>query len=209
MTSFRNTAVMALLTASLAIHVFAQNPGKPWNFPDFTATQVFHSDKYEMAMKVYHSDCSVRVERTAAISTLYATADQKVYDLTTYPDGSHQCVSMRPDQAKMLPSPLELLYGTKVKRIGKGTEVVDGHKCKVETAQVTRSDGSVIESKVWEAEDLKGAPVKIESHLPEITLTAVYRDIVLGTPGKALFTPPDKCTSYEHMGQVVEQEIIR
>jgi hypothetical protein len=28
---------------------------------------------------------------------------------------------------------------------------------------------------------------------------------VLGTPDKALFAPPDKCTPFEKMGQVVEK----
>jgi hypothetical protein len=163
-----------------------------------------------MPMKVYRSGSSVRVEMTATITTLYMPASHKVYSLTTYPDGSHQCVVMRPDQAGMMPSPLELLFGTKVKKTPAGTEVVEGHKCKVEIAVVTEPDGKTVESKVWEAEDLKGVPVKIESQHPGgAHLTAVYRDIVLGTPDKALFTPPNKCTPFEKMGQVVEHKVYR
>lgn len=144
------------------------------------------------------------------MTTLYMPASSKVYNLTVYPDGSRQCVVMRPDQAKMLPSPLELLNGTIAKRNSAGTEVVEGHASKIESVVVTRPDGRTIESKVWEAEDLQGVPVKIESQLPEgLKLTAVYRDIVLGTPEKALFTPPVKCTPFEKMGQVVEQKIIK
>ena len=41
-----------------------------WNFPDFTATQVFPSRRADLTMKVYRSGSSVRVERSAAISTL-------------------------------------------------------------------------------------------------------------------------------------------
>jgi len=205
----RNTALLAFVMLSLGIHVSAQNAESSWKFSDFSATQVFHTSKYDISMKVYRSGSSVRVERTSAIATLYMPASNSVYNLTEYPDGSHQCVVMRPDQAKMLPSPLELLNGTKVKRSSAGTEVVDGHKCTVEIASVTRSDGKTIESKVWEAEDLDGVPVKIESQLAEAKLTAIYRDIVLGTPDKALFTPPSKCTPYEKMGQVVQQQVIK
>ena len=87
-----------------------------WSFPDFTATQVFQSRRADLTMKVYRSGSSVRVERSAAISTLYGPVSGKVYNLTTYPDKSHQCVSMNPAQAKMLPSPLELILGRIVKR---------------------------------------------------------------------------------------------
>jgi hypothetical protein len=188
--------------------VNAQNEAKhdaaQWDFPDFTANQIFPSN-YNLSMKVYRSGPNVRMERSAAWSTLYLNSTQKVYNLTSYPDGSHQCVVLRPDQVKMLPSPLELLNGTKVKRTPAGTEVVEGHNCKVETVVVTRVTGETIESKVWEAEDLKGIPVKIESQLPGSKLTAVYHDIVVGPSDAALFTAPEKCTPFEKMGQVVEQ----
>jgi len=179
-----------------------------WTFPDFSATQVFESRRTNMEIKIYRSGSSVRVERSAAMSTLYVPSKSKVYNLTTYPDHSHQCVVMNPDQAKMLPSPLELLQGKDLKRTPAGTEVVQGHLCNIENVVVTRPDGKTIESKVWEAQDLQGVPVKIESHLEDITLSAFYRDIALGTPDQALFTIPEKCTPIEKMGQVVEVKIL-
>ena len=180
-----------------------------WSFPDFSATQVFQSRKADMSMKVYHSGSSVRVERSAALSTLYVPASGKVYNFTTYPDKSHQCVVMKPDQAKVLPSPLELLQGSDLKRTPAGREVIDGHTCTVENVVVTRPDGKTVASKVWEAEDLKGIPVRIESHIGEITLAAVYRDISIGVADPPLFTIPEKCTPFEKMGQVVEQTTLR
>jgi hypothetical protein len=179
------------------------------NFPDFSATQVFESRKAIMAMKVYLSGDSVRVDRSAALSTVYMPSKSKVYNLTTYPDHSHQCVVMKPEEAKMLPSPLELLHGSNVKRTAAGTEVVEGHPCTVEKVVVTRPDGNTVESKVWEAQDLKGVPVKIESHIGEVTLSAFYHDISLGRPDHALFTIPEKCTPLEKMGQVVEEKLIK
>ncbi len=180
-----------------------------WNFPDFSATQVFPSRKADFAMKVYYSGTSVRVERSAALSTIYMPSSSKVYNFTTYPDHSHQCVAMKPDQAKMLPSPLELLQGSNLQRTAIGTEVVEGHPTKVETVTVTRPDGTTVQSKVWEAEELQGIPVKIESHIGELTLTAVYRDISIAAPDAALFAVPDKCTPFEKMGQVAEQTTLR
>jgi hypothetical protein len=199
----RGAAVIVLASATL---VHGQSGAASWDFPDFSGTQVLQTAKFDMPMKTYRLGSSVRVERTAAWSSLYIPSTGKVYNLTSYPDGSHQCVVMKTEQAKMPPSPLEeLLSGTKVERTAAGTEVVEGHTCKVENVVVTRVDGSTVESKVWEAEDLKGIPVKIESHFPHAKLTAVYRDVVLGAPDKALFTPPDKCTPLEKMGQVVEK----
>jgi hypothetical protein len=200
----RITTTAFALTAGALAH--GQNA---WNFPDFSATQVFESQKANMSMKVYLSGSSVRVERTATISTLYVPSKSKVYDLTVYPDHSHQCVVMKPEQAGMLPSPLELLQGSDVERTLVGSEVVEGHPTKVEDVVVTQPDGRTIKSRVWEAQDLKGIPVKIESHFGEITLSAVYRDISLSPPDPGLFAAPAKCTAFENMWQVAEQKTVK
>ena len=199
---------LGIITFMLAFGALAHGQNT-LEFPDFSATQVFPSSKADMEMKVYRSGSSVRVERSAALSTLYVPSSSKVYNLTTYPDNSHQCVVMKPDQARMLPSPLELLEGPVVKRAPVGTEFVDGHACQVENVVVTRPDGKTVESKVWEAEDLKGIPVRIESRISGVTLTAVYRDISVNAPDHALFTIPEKCTPFENMGQVVEQTTLK
>src|SRR5437588_6599317 len=144
------------------------NAQDAWNFPDFSANQVFQSRRADLTMKVYRSGSSVRLERGSALTTLYTPASRKVYNLTVYPDQSRQCVAMKPEQAKMLPSPLELIQGRIVKRTAAGSEVVDGHPSKIENVTVVEADGKTIESKVWEAEDLKGIPVKIESYVDGI-----------------------------------------
>jgi hypothetical protein len=180
-----------------------------WSFPDFTATQVFELRRADLTMKVYRAGSSVRVERSAAISTLYVPTSSKVYNLTTYPDKSHQCVSMNPEQAKMIPSPLELIQGRIVKRVAAGSEMVEGHTTKIEDVSVIEPDGKTVESRVWEAEDLHGVPVKIESHVDQVTLRAVYRDVVVGSPDEKLFSVPDRCTPFEKMGQVAEARVLK
>jgi hypothetical protein len=204
--SFNKVLVLGWLTLFFGGFVNAQDG---WNFPDFSASQVFESRRADIAMKVYRSGSSVRVERSGALSTLYVPVKSEVYNLTVYPDHSRQCVAMKPEQAKMLPSPLELIQGKILKRIAAGSDVVEGHPVKVETVIVAQPDGKTIESKVWEAEDLKGIPVKIESHIDEITLRAVYRDIVIGVPDEALFTIPDPCTPFEKMFQVAETRNLK
>lgn len=205
---FRQLFYRITITAFLLAAAALAHGQDAWNFPDFSATQVFESRKTTFSMKVYLSGSSVRVERSAAISTLYVPSKSKVYNFTTYPDQSHQCVVMKPEQAKMLPSPLELLEGSGLKRTPAGEEAVEGHPCKVENIVATQPDGRTIESKVWEAEDLKGIPVRIESHIGDITLAAVYRDISIG-PDRDLFTIPARCTPFEQMGQVAERKTLK
>ena len=203
------------LFAKFLIAVFAVVSGSSVHaqdelrFPDFFATQSFESHKGSMSMKVYYSGSSVLVERSTALSTLYVPGENKVYNLTSYPDHSHQCVVMKPEQAKMLPSPLELLQGTNMKRAAAGTDTIDGHPCNIENIIVTRPDGSTIASRVWEAQDLKGVPVRIESHIGEITLSAVYRDVSFDTLDQSLFRISESCTPLEKMGQVVEGKTLR
>jgi len=120
---FGNLTIVAFI---LAFSALTQGQDA-WSFPDFSATQVFESRKADMAMKIYHSGSSVRVERSGALSTLYVPSSSKVYNFTTYPDQSHQCVVMKPEQAKMLPSPLELLQGSNLKRTSAGTDVIISH----------------------------------------------------------------------------------
>jgi hypothetical protein len=195
--------ILVLLFSSL---VYGQDA---WDFPDFSATQVLQSSQADMSMKVYRLGSSVRIERSGALSTLYVPAKGKVYNFTVYPDHSRQCVAMNPQQARMLPSPLELLQGKNLKRTPAGTQVAEGHSCTVENVVVTQADGTTIKSKVWEADDLKGVPVKIESYLDGVTLQAVYRDITIGAPSDTLFIVPGRCTAFEKMGQVAEVRTLR
>jgi hypothetical protein len=187
----------------------ASQAANAWDFPDFSATQIFGGKTSDMPMKVYRSGSSVRVERSGALSTLYIPAEGMVYNFTTYPDQSHQCTRMKPQQAKMLPSPLELIQGVSVQRTPIGTDEKQGHPCKVETVVATQSDGSSVESKVWEAEDLEGIPVRIESKFPDMTLSAVYQDISIGAPDAGLFAIPGRCTPLENMGQVAEKKTLK
>jgi hypothetical protein len=81
----------------------------------------------------------------------------------------------------MAPGPLELLFGSKVKRTVESSEVVEGHTRKAEKVVGRRYNDRVQGSGVQE---LNGVPVKIISHHPS---GATFTD-------KALLSPPDKCT---------------
>jgi hypothetical protein len=207
--------LLALLVLSSAlVHGQAIKGDAPgtggWNFPDFSGTQVFVSAGREMTAKIYRSGTMVRIDHSASLATLYVPARSRVYRLTKYPNGSRQCVVMRNEQAKMLPSPIEvLLSGSREKRTPVGSDVVEGHSCRAETVVLTRFDGKTVETNVCVADDLKGLPIRIEMDSSFGKLRAIYRDIVFGAPDPTLFALPDKCTPVEKMGQVVEQETLK
>jgi hypothetical protein len=204
MRAFAATAFVAIAAASsIALH--AEEPSASWAFPDFSAVEVFEFPRFP-PMKIYRLGLRVRTDRTPIIATLYAPLEGKVFDLTTHPDGSRHCVSQKADATgTVMPNPLQALFGSRVKRISEGRETMEGHDCKVESVLVTRADGKITQLRVWEAEDLKGVPVKIESRLPDGSkVIVVHRDVLLGAPDAALFALPAKCTPIEKMGQVVE-----
>ncbi|MGA8538919.1 MAG: hypothetical protein WB566_05435 [Terriglobales bacterium] len=191
-------AIAAAVVTSCAVAGRAQDSGTPRIFPDFSATQ-------EMGNlppgRVYQSGSNFRVEQIPGLTVIYLAASNKVYDLFS----RGNCIQLSPDKESRVPIPLQLLTGSKVERTPVGAEVVDGHTCKVENVVVTTAEGKVTQSKVWEAQDLKGAPVKIESLTPRGKVVATYHDIILGTPDPALFKPPSPCAPEDKMYQVAPQ----
>jgi hypothetical protein len=187
-------AAVALTLASSTLISHAQSAA--WKLPDYSAMQSMGNLP---PGKVYQSGSNVHAEPAPGLVTIYQSAKNKVYNV--YARG--YCIEM-PAEKALTPNPLQLLFGAKVDRTPMGNAVVDGHPSKVEKVVVTGADGKTTESKVWEAEDLQGIPVKIESQTAHGPLMAVYNDIVLAKPDPALFTLPDKCIPIEKMGEVAK-----
>jgi len=78
-------------------------------------------------------------------------------------------------------------------------ETVDGHACKVAflTFVRTKNAPSTIKMKVWEAEDLKNFPVKIEVNNVERgrQYSITYTNVSLKPPDTKLFEHPTRCDS--------------
>jgi hypothetical protein len=199
----------------------AQKSVAPFSFPDFTAIQKIGpgGGQRPLMMKVYFSGSTVRVELSPKIINLFVTSTAKVYRIETFPDKVTSCVSMRRDQVGFMASPLEMLQGAKVERTPAGTDVVDGHKTKVEDVVVTRADGKTMKSKVWESDEFQGVPIKIISDVPPapkagpeakpMKIGALYGDITFEKVDPALLTPPDNCKPVEQTYKVVEQKVVK
>jgi len=95
--------------------------------------------------------------------------------------------------------PFSAYKGFKVERTPtQEKETVDGHGCKIENVSFIRPGENpvVIKMKLWEAEDLKGFPIKAEvvgANGNKFTL--IYSNVSLKPPDPALFKAPANCTT--------------
>jgi len=195
---------LSLVNAAVAIAVASTAAAQNSSFlPDFSATEVAHVRGREVAWKVYRSGLNFRVEPAPGTALIYLTASKTVYRVMF---NGTQCIETKGIQTQMMISPLQLMSGVKVQRRSAGTEVVEGHACKVEDVAVTAVDGKTTRFKVWEATDLKEIPVKIELHSDRGESTTTYRDIAEGTPDAALFKPPKNCKPFEKTYQIAPPE---
>jgi hypothetical protein len=85
--------------------------------------------------------------------------------------------------------------GRKIERVAAGTESVDGHTCKIETVTLSSGDLALpIKLKFWEAEDLRGFPIKVQILSGGGRGTIQYKDVVLGPVDPTLFIHPKNCS---------------
>ncbi len=191
--------VVILLFASAASSgqntASAQNAA--WNFPDFSASQVFAMPNLPM-MKIYRSGLHIRIDNPP-FTTLYAHDKGQIYMLTAYPGAGISCSTTAVEHTgMMIPTPLEYIFRPGAKRISlPGTEVIDGHPARIEKVVSKGPDDTTIESKAWLAQDLEGIRVKIESTVAEQRISVTFRDIKIGTPDASLFIRPSNCPEKE------------
>jgi hypothetical protein len=197
--ALRSVAVAYLLLACSPA-VFAQNEKSTasGDLPDFSATEIRGSIRW----KIHHSGSRLRVDPSSAGATIWAPDEDKVYNLLILPEKT-TCVVMKTAQAKMMRSPVQLVYGPNTTRTPSAAkEVVDGHTCTVLEGYTTSPDGNKFNSKIWAADDLKGVPLRIDIYSDRGIVTATYHDVVVGTPDPALFKLPSKCIPPEKTYQV-------
>lgn len=86
----------------------------------------------------------------------------------------------------------------KFERVPVGKETVDGHICQVEDVTITvPKHPEAAKIRLWEAEDLDGFPVKIETKMHR---TIQYKNVVLGPQDPTLFIFPEQCQGSETIG---------
>jgi hypothetical protein len=177
--------------ASLCIAAVAQAQN-PFEIKQFSATVVMSGVPATPAqghgdMKVYRSGDKMRMSMG---SMGYMVMDLVEHTNYMVMNGGGMCMQMN---ASGQHNPFSEAQGATVDRTPAGNETVDGHACKVENVTVTPHDGQPTKMKVWEAEDLKGFPVKVEMQSKNGPITLLYKDVSLTEPAASLFTHPDNC----------------
>jgi outer membrane lipoprotein-sorting protein len=180
--------ILAILC--LAIVAQAQNPFD--NFKQFSATGVMsgmptHGRQGPGEIKIYRSGDQMR-------TTLPGGAGYTIMSLNQHTNymvmGNGMCMQMAPQGQQ---NPFAESQNATVERSPAGTDTVDGHACKVENLTVTSRDGKSTKMKVWEAEDLKGFPIKTEMQTSRGLITMEYKDVSFNEPDASLFTHPENC----------------
>ena len=180
--------ILAILCVAIAAQ--AQNPFD--SFKQFSATGVMsgvptHGRQGPSEIKIYRSGDQMR-------TTLPGGAGYTIMSLSQHTNymvmGNGMCMQMAPQGQQ---NPFAESQNATVERSPAGTDTVDGHVCKVENLTVTSRDGKSTKMKVWEAEDLKSFPIKIEMQSSRGPVTMEYKDVSFSEPDAALFTHPENC----------------
>ena len=109
-------------------------------------------------------------------------------DASSYPFFAYSSSQMPVVRVPAAPSPAEQTPAEQ-------KETVDGHSCKVNNYIAKTKDGTItIKIKLWEAEDLKGFPIKAEIEpQSRAKFTISYSDVSLEPPNPKLFEVPAMC----------------
>jgi len=164
--------------------------------PDFAASEVVEMRGRETTAKVYRSNSDFRMDPSPEIGVIYIGATRTMYRLMFH---GKQCIETDSVPMRALSSPLQFLEDAVV--TAQTTGVLEGHSCKIQDAEVT-AEGKTIRFKLWEARDLKDAPIKIEMRTERGQSTTIYRDIVVSRPDPALFVPPKNCVPFAKTYQI-------
>jgi outer membrane lipoprotein-sorting protein len=191
MPNYSKVGPLLLLLLSLPVFAQAQNPYE--TFKQFSATGVTSGKSGEHSMKIYRSGDKMRTDMQMG----YMIMD--LGQQTGYMVMNGMCMQM-PKIGEAQQNPFIQAQDATYERSPAGTDVVDGHPCKVENETVTPRNGKPIKRKIWEAEDLKGFPIKSEMQTSNGTaITVEYKDVSFDIPPASLFTHPENCRQMPSM----------
>jgi hypothetical protein len=192
------TFVVKALALAFGFSALAQGQNPFDAYKDFSATVVMSgmpagSPMTSGDMKIYRSGDKMR--------TTMGAMGYLVMDLTQHTNymvmSSGMCMQMAATRQQ---NPFAQASGATIDRSPAGTDTVDGHSCKVENLTVTGQSGKVVKMKAWEADDLKGFPIKVEVQTDKGPVTVQYKDISFDAQPASMFTHPDNCRAIGAMG---------
>jgi hypothetical protein len=143
---------------------------------------------------IYRSGKLMRTQGDSAVPNYFVTDMDK---RKTYAQAASGCLEIGAPHTRSFPVYLSG-HGITYEHIPVGEETVDGHKSHVEDVFVHNPKNPVLmHFRVYEADDLKGFPIKIENRRPKPNVQWVikYSNVVLGDQDPSLFVIPKKCQS--------------
>jgi hypothetical protein len=193
----RNRKILCAALVFLSVAAAAQTES-PFEFKQFSATMVMSGmtagREGAGEMKIYRSGDKMRTDMPGGRGYMIADFDQKTNYMVM---NGTMCMQM--SSAPGHENPFSQAKNATIERSPAGTDTVDGHPCKVENVTVTPQNGQPAKMKVWEAQDLKGFPVKVEMQSSKGPITVEYKDISLSEPDASLFTHPGNCRQMPNM----------
>jgi hypothetical protein len=188
---------LMLFSAVFSVAAVAQGQN-PFEVKQFSATLVMsgtpdNASQRHGDMKIYRSGDKMRTTMPGGIGYMVTDLAQHTNYMVM---GAGMCMQMTGSAQR---NPFSDSEGATIDRSSAGTDTVDGHACKVENVTVTPHEGKPVKMKVWEAEDLKGFPLKIEMQSSKEPITMQYKDVSLTEPDASLFTHPENCQQMPSM----------
>ena len=98
-------------------------------------------------------------------------------------------------------------YSLAMTEIGK--EIIDGHKCVKNKALVTDKEGVKHEATIWNASDLKGFPIRIQTTEEGNLVTMSFKNVSLSKPASELFEAPAGYDKYSTVQAMMQQSIMK
>jgi hypothetical protein len=179
-------------STATAKSVASAEPAFPFDrFKNFSAIMVgsvMYGDTSES--HIYRADNLLRMQGTEGRG--YFIADLAASD--TYGLSATGCLKDKHSYFRAFPFSAAK-PGRKIEAAVTGKETLDGHDCQIEEVTVSGADLPLpMRLRLWEAEDLKGFPIKVQVLNGTGKITIQYKNVILGPTDPSLFMIPKQCT---------------
>jgi hypothetical protein len=88
-------------------------------------------------------------------------------------------------------------------------DIINNIPCHRVEARINRADGSVAAYRVWQADDMRRFPIRIQSDSGGKPMTLTFSDLRMDSPDASLFNPPDGFVKYENPVALMNELILR
>ena len=191
----RSSFLAIVIGLCLAISPGAAQQTNPFAaMRNFSATQIIETGGRTISAKIYRSGDKMRMDMEMPNSRaggMHNIANLATGDAYAVMAGG-MCMHMRMNP-QMFNTALLSANGVKLDRVAAGSETINGHPCKIEDVTATEPGKAPVKSKVWEAQDLHGFPLKLVYQTAGGQVTTVYKDVSLSAPDASLFAQPSNC----------------